>query len=98
MHNKGEVVASYTYNSNGDIVRSIDIMAEREYNYIYNKGKLIEAITYSIKLSGDNIVEKTSTDNIRYIYDSDGNMTKKIITAGDDASFISCCYSMMLWG
>jgi len=78
----------YVYNSNGNIVRSIDIMAEREYNYIYNEGKLIEAITYSIKLSGDNIVEKTSTDNIRYIYDSDGNMTKKIITAGDDAPFI----------
>ena len=68
-------------------LRSIDICAKKEYNYIYNEGTLIEAITYNIELNGENIVEKTVTDNIRYVYDSEGNMTKKIITSADGKSF-----------
>ena len=63
-------------------------MAKKEYNYIYNEGTLIEAITYSIEFNGENIVGKTVTDNIRYVYDSDGNMTRKIITAADGKSFV----------
>ena len=78
----------YVYDNSGNIVRSIDICAKKEYNYIYNEGTLIEAITYSIELNGENIVEKTVTDNIRYVYDSEGNMTRKIITSADGESFI----------
>ena len=78
----------YVYDNSGNIVRSIDICAKKEYNYIYNEGTLIEAITYDIELNGENIVEKTVTDNIRYVYDSEGNMTKKIITSKDGKSFI----------
>ena len=78
----------YVYDNSGNIVRSIDICAKKEYNYIYNEGTLIEAITYSIEFNGENIVGKTVTDNIRYVYDSDGNMTRKIITAADGKSFV----------
>ena len=78
----------YVYDGDGNIVRSIDIMAKKEYNYICNEGTLIEAITYSIELNGENIVGKTVTDSIRYVYDSEGNMTKKIITSADGKSFI----------
>ena len=78
----------YVYDNSGNIVRSIDICAKKEYNYIYNEGTLIEAITYSIELNGENIVEKTVTDSIRYVYDSEGNMTKKIITSADGESFV----------
>ena len=63
-------------------------MAKKEYNYIYTEGTLIEAITYSIELNGENIVEKTVTDSIRYVYDSEGNMTRKIITSKDGKTFI----------
>ena len=63
-------------------------MAKKEYNYIYTEGTLIEAITYSIELNGENIVGKTATDSIRYVYDSEGNMTKKIITSADGKSFV----------
>ena len=41
----------YVYYSDSNIVRSIDICAKEEYNYIYNEGTLIEAITYDIKLN-----------------------------------------------
>ena len=78
----------YVYDNSGNIVRSIDICAKKEYTYIYNEGVLIEAITYAIELNGENIVEKTVTDNIRYVYDSEGNMTRKIITSKDGEPFI----------
>ena len=68
----------YVYDSNGNIVRSIDILSEKEYNYIYSEGSLIEAITYDIDLSEENIIGKTISDSICYIYDSEGNLTKKI--------------------
>ena len=77
----------YVYDGNGNIVRSIDISGKKEYTYIYSEGKMIEAITYAIVLNGENIVEKTATDNIRYVYDSEGNMTKKIITLAGDKAF-----------
>ena len=35
----------YVYDNSGNIVRSIDILSEKEYNYIYNEGTIIEAIT-----------------------------------------------------
>ncbi len=78
----------YFYDSNGNIVRSIDISSEKEYNYIYSEGSLIQAITYNILLDGESVVSRTATDDIRYIYDSDGNITKKIITSADGKSFV----------
>ena len=77
----------YIYDNSGNIVRSIDMMEEKEYNYIYDEGILIKAITYAIELDDENIVEKTVTDSIRYVYDSEGNMTKKIITTADGETF-----------
>lgn len=44
---------------------------------------LIEAITYNIELSGENVVGKTVLNTIRYIYDSEGKQTKKILTLAD---------------
>ena len=44
---------------------------------------LIEAITYAIELSGENVVGKTAINTIRYIYDSEGKQIKKILTLSD---------------
>ncbi|MBE6645409.1 MAG: hypothetical protein E7612_08555, partial [Ruminococcaceae bacterium] len=88
--NKNNVLVAhykYVYDNSGNIVRSIDMMEEKEYNYIYDEGILIKAITYAIELDDENIVEKTVTDSIRYVYDSEGNMTKKIITTPNGETF-----------
>ncbi len=73
----------YVYDNNGNIVRSIDILGEKEYNYIYSEGTLIEAITYSIELNGEIVVGKTVVNTLRYVYDDEGKQTKKILTLSD---------------
>ena len=81
----GNLIAhyKYVYDNNGNIVRSIDILGEKEYNYIYNEGTIIETIAYGIELNGEIIVGKTVLNTIRYIYDSEGKQTKKILTLAD---------------
>jgi len=74
--------------TSGNIVRSIDTCAKKEYNYIYNEGTLTRAITYAIELDDENIVEKTVTDSIRYVYDSEGSLKNKTITSANGESFI----------
>lgn len=79
----------YVYDNSGNIVRSIDITGAKEYTYVYTEGTLNEAKAYAIKLDEERIVCKTLLNNTRYIYDNDGNITKKLITfATDDTSFI----------
>ena len=73
--------------TSGNIVRSIDIRSKKEYNYIYNEGTLTRAITYSIELNGENIVEKTVTDTICYTYDSEGSLKNKTITSANGETF-----------
>ena len=78
----------YVYDNNGNIVRSIDFTANKEYNYIYSEGALFEAITYTITLDGENIVAKTKSDGIRYVYDSEGNLVRKVISSADGKVFV----------
>ena len=73
----------YVYDNSGNIVRSIDILGEKEYNYIYTEGSLIEAITYSIELNGEIVVGKSILNTLRYVYDDEGKQTKKILTLAD---------------
>ena len=73
----------YVYDNSGNIVRSIDILGEKEYNYIYNEGSLIEAITYSIELNDEIVVGKSILNTLRYVYDDEGKQTKKILTLAD---------------
>ena len=46
----------YTYNGEGNIVRSIDKYALKEYNYVYEGGKVIHSTEYSVSLNGNEIV------------------------------------------
>ena len=78
----------YICGSDSNIVRSIDMTAKKEYNYIYSEGSLLEAITYSIELNDEVVTRKTLLNTLRYVYDSEGKMTKKIITSADGASFV----------
>jgi len=81
-----ELVAhyKYTYDGQGNLVRSIDFICQKEYTYTYDDGKIIRASGYAIKLNDEEIViEKTLVHTIRYTYDKDDNLTRKKITVGD---------------
>ena len=70
----------YVYDGEGNIVRSIDIFGKKEYNYIYDAGKLIRAIECNITLSGEAITSRSTVCTIYYSYDSEGQLAKKTIT------------------
>ncbi len=74
----------YTYDGEGNIVRSIDIVARKEYNYQYEDGHLVRATECAITL-GENeaVTAKTRLSSILYSYDKDGKPTKKRIVFSD---------------
>ena len=73
----------YTYDASGNIVRSIDISAKKEYSYTYTDGNLSRAIEYDITLNESNIVTaKTPVNSVLYLY-SDGVLAKKRIIDAD---------------
>ena len=76
----------YVYDGQGNIVRSIDVLGEKEYNYTYENGRLVHATESDITISNEIVVAKTVTHTIRYHYDSEGKMTRKVIapTGGEE--------------
>ena len=79
----------YIYDGDGNIVRSIDISGKKEYNYEYEEGRIIRATEADIKLSGEIVISKVIINTVKYYYDTEGKMTKKVITpAGGSAQTI----------
>ena len=70
----------YVYDGKGNIVRSIDILSKKEYNYEYEGGKIVRATEADIVLSGEIVTKKTIIHTVRYYYNTDGRMIKKEIT------------------
>ncbi len=70
----------YVYDGKGNIVRSIDILAEKEYNYEYEDGKIVRATECDITLNGDVVTSKVIVNTVKYYYDNEGKQTKKVIT------------------
>ena len=70
----------YVYDGDGNIVRSIDILAKKEYNYEYEEGRIVRATEAEIELSSDIVTSKAIVNTVKYYYDTEGKMTKKIIT------------------
>jgi len=69
----------YVYDGNGNIVRSIDVSGKKEYNYEYEEGRIVRATEADITLSGEIVTSKVTVNAIKYYYDTDGKMTKKVI-------------------
>ena len=68
----------YVYDGQGNIVSSIDMKSEKEYNYIYEDGKVVRATEYDIVLNEDEfIIGKTVVNTVMYTYDSEGKLTRK---------------------
>lgn len=79
----------YVYDGQGNIVRSIDILAKIEYTYTYESGRIIRAAESSITLSGEIVTAKNLVNSILYSYDSEGRLAKKrIIPVGGSEQVI----------
>ena len=77
----------YVYDGVGNIIRSIDIWAKKEYNYIYDEGTLVRASENTITLNGEMVTGRTVVNTVRYKYNSDGQMTSKVITPAGGTPF-----------
>ena len=77
----------YTYDGEGNVVRSIDITGKREYNYEYEAGKIIRATEAAITLSDEIVTGKTVVNTIRYTYDGEGKLLKKVILSAEGERF-----------
>ena len=73
----------YVYDGQGNIVRSIDVLGEKEYNYSYEDGSLVRATESDITLSGEIVTTKMVVHTICYYYDSEGQMTRKRISPAE---------------
>lgn len=74
----------YVYDKSGNIIRSIDIFALKEYNYEYDNGILVRATECDITLDTNEIVvSKTLVNTVIYSYDNEGRKNKERIIAAD---------------
>ncbi len=81
----------YAYDEDGNIVRSIDIRAKKEYNYTYEDGRLMRAVESNVTLSDiGNVTSKTVLNTIIYSYDSEGKLAKKRIIPGHKGTVLMC--------
>ena len=69
----------YVYDGDGNIVRSIDISGKKEYNYEYEEGRIVRATEADIELNGEIVTSKVIVNTVKYYYDTEGKMTKKVI-------------------
>ena len=76
----------YSYDGEGNIVRSIDFIAGKEYNYEYEQGKLIRATECDVEHANEIVTAKSVTNTIRYFYDSESKLTRKVITPAGKTS------------
>ena len=76
----------YVYDGDGNIVRSIDISGKKEYNYEYEEGRIVRATESDITLNGEVVTSKAVVNTVKYYYDTEGKMTKKVITFSDNST------------
>lgn len=69
----------YVYDGDNNIVRSIDFCGKKEYNYEYEEGRIVRATEADIELNGEIVTSKVISNTIKYYYDTEGKMTKKVI-------------------
>ena len=76
----------YVYDGDGNIVRSIDISGKKEYNYEYEEGRIVRATEADIELNGDKISTKAIINEVRYVYNIKGKLTKKTVIPNEGKS------------
>ncbi len=82
----GELTAyyKYVYDGSGNVVRTIDLFGEKEYDYVYENGQIVRATEYDVVVSASGLViSKNTVNNIYYRYDSQNVLSQKKIVAAD---------------
>ena len=75
----------YVYDGQGNIVRSVDILGKKEYNYLYEDGKIMQSTESDITVDAatDIVTSKSFVCSVRYYYNGEGALTKKRIKFAD---------------
>ena len=74
----------YAYDNEGNIVRSVDILSMKEYNYLYEDGRICRAAECDITLDENGMVlTRTVLFTLRYTYDQDGTLIRKHVIPPD---------------
>ncbi len=74
----------YVYDNDGNIVRSIDILASREYTYTYEEGVLTRAAEYRVTVGANELITaRTLLHSVCMVYNGKGTLVKKEFTAAD---------------
>lgn len=73
----------YSYDSEGNVIRLIDILGNFEYNYKYKEGVIECTNEYKIEIADEIVTSKTLLNTIQYSYDSEGALFNKSITFAD---------------
>ena len=74
----------YAYDNQGNIVRSVDISSLKEYNYMYEEGRISRATECDITVDENGMVlTRTVLFTLRYIYDQEGSLIRKHVIPPD---------------
>ena len=70
----------YVYDAKGNIGRSIDFGAKKEYNYIYENDLLVCAREFDLTINTEEVITaKELADSVLYTYNVNGELTQKRI-------------------
>ncbi len=70
----------YVYDDEGNVLRSIDILLSKEYNYSYEDGRIVRSTENEVTLDTNGMVTgRTVRRWVRYYYDAEGTLTKKVV-------------------
>ena len=74
----------YIYDGQGNIVKTLDISACKEYNYLYDNGRLVQSSESNITF-GENefVVSKAFVCTVRYYYGAEDKLSSKRISYAD---------------
>ena len=79
----------YAYDEQGNIVRSIDMWAGKEYNYEYDDGHIVRATECKITVSGEIVTSKRLLHTVFYKYNKDGELeNKSFVKANENTPYV----------
>ena len=81
----------YGYNAQGEIVRTIDKIANKMYNYTYEDGRLVRATESNITINDfyGLMDSKTVIASVIYHYNGEGTLTEKRITTPEGEQVVT---------
>lgn len=88
----GDLIADYkyTYDGDGNIARSIDILSKKEYTYIYERGRITKAVEFNVVINSSTglISSRTAQNTIFYFYDSSDKLRRKKVVPASGTEIV----------